>query len=207
MLEQRTEDWFAERAGKATASGIYKIMARTKSGPGAERANYMADLITERLTGQSIGGFTSGPMLWGIETEPQARSMYSLTSGLDVEETGFWQHPTIAQSGASPDGLVGTDGLVEIKCPNTATHIATLRGAPIDRKYVLQMQWKMACTGRDWCDFVSFDPRLPDEMQIHSRRVARDSELLTEIEAEVTAFLAEVEQAVTELRNTYQKAA
>lgn len=200
MSEQRTDDWFAERAGKVTASAIYKVMAKTKTGYGAERANYMADLITERLTGNATQGFTNAAMMWGIETESQARSMYSLVSLNDVDETGFWSHPSIPMTGASPDGLVGEDGLVEIKCPNSATHIATLRGASIERKYMLQMQWQMACTGRAWCDFVSFDPRMPDEMQIHIQRVNRDTDLLAEIEAEVTMFLAEVDAAISDLR-------
>ncbi len=203
LEEQRTDEWFAQRAGKVTASAIYKVMAKTKTGYGADRANYMADLITERLTGQPTQGFTNAAMMWGIETEPQARSMYSLVSLNDVEETGFWPHPSIPMTGASPDGLAGSNGLVEIKCPNSATHIATLRGASIDRKYLLQMQWQMACTGREWCDFVSFDPRLPGEMQIHIQRVDRDSALLSEIEAEVTSFLAEVDEAVADLRARY----
>lgn len=207
MLEQRSDAWFMERAGKVTASAIYKVMARTKSGYGADRANYHAQLVAERLTGRAAESFTNAAMQWGTDTEPQARAMYSLQTGLDVTETGFHAHPSIAMSGASPDGLVGETGLVEIKCPNTATHIATLTGGGIDRKYLLQMQWQMACTGRDWCDFASFDPRLPDEMQLHVRRVERDAALLAEIEGEVTAFLAEVSATVEQLSNEYRKAA
>lgn len=207
MLEQRSDAWFMERAGKVTASAIYKVMARTKTGYGADRANYHAQLVAERLTGRAAESFTNAAMQWGTDTEPQARAMYSLVTGLDVQETGFHAHPAIAMSGASPDGLVGETGLVEIKCPNTATHIATLTGGGIDRKYLLQMQWQMACTGRDWCDFASFDPRLPDEMQLHVRRVERDAALLAEIEGEVTAFLAEVSATVEQLSNEYRKAA
>lgn len=207
MLEQRSDAWFMERAGKVTASAIYKVMARTKTGYGADRANYHAQLVAERLTGRAAESFTNAAMQWGTDTEPQARAMYSLVTGLDVKETGFHAHPAIAMSGASPDGLVGEAGLVEIKCPNTATHIATLTGSGIERKYMLQMQWQMACTGRDWCDFASFDPRLPDEMQLHVRRVERDAALLAEIEGEVTAFLAEVSATVEQLSNEYRKAA
>ncbi|WP_103730208.1 lambda exonuclease family protein [Novosphingobium sp. HII-3] len=203
LEEQRTEDWFANRAGKVTASCIYKVMTKTKSGYGADRANYMAELITERLTGACPGGFTSAAMQWGIDQEPVARAVYAGRIGEAPVEIGFVDHPTIPHCGASPDGLVGFDGLVEIKCPNSATHIATLRGASIDRKYLLQMHWQMACTERDWCDFVSFDPRLPEEMRMHVRRVQRDAELLAEIEAEVTKFLAEVDEAVADLRATY----
>lgn len=207
MEEQRTQGWLTERCGKVTASAIYKVMARTKTGYGADRANYHAQLVTERLTGLPADSFTNAAMQWGIDTEPQARAMYALHTGGEVVETGFHPHPLITMSGASPDGLVGDAGLVEIKCPNSATHIAALTGATIDRKYLLQMQWQMACTGRDWCDFVSFDPRLPDEMQIHIRRVERDSELLSEIHEEVERFLAEVAETVERLNNTYRKAA
>ncbi len=206
MLEvQRTDDWFSARAGKVTASAIYKVMARTKSGYGADRANYAAQLVAERLSGTCAEGFTNAAMLWGIETEAAARVTYGSLIGEAPVEVGFVPHPAIDMSGASPDGLVGFDGLVEIKCPNTATHIATLRGGGIDRKYILQMQWQMACTERDWCDFVSFDPRLPSEMQLHVQRIERDAALLAEIEAEVTAFLAEIDEAVADLRARYME--
>ncbi len=202
-MEQRTSEWFSERAGKVTASAIYKVMARTKSGYGADRSNYHAQLVSERLTGVPADSFTNAAMQWGIETEAQARAMYGLHVGQAVIETGFHPHPRLAMSGASPDGLVGDFGLVEIKCPNTATHIATLTGASIDRKYLLQMQWQMACTGREWCDFASFDPRMPQEMQLHVRRVERDAELLDEIESEVAKFLDEVAETVATLQNLY----
>lgn len=205
MHEQRTDSWTQDRLGKVTASRIADVMARTKTGYGAGRANYHAQLVAERLTGTPGDSFTNAAMQWGIDTEAQARAMYSLETGSQAEETGFWPHPGIAMSGASPDGLVGSVGLVEIKCPNTATHIATLRGDSIDRKYILQMQWQMACAGREWCDFASFDPRLPDEMQLYVQRIERDDELLKEIEGEVIKFLAEVDEAVGELRARYMK--
>lgn len=206
-MEQRTDDWFAARAGKATASSIYKIMAKTKTGYGADRENYAAQLVAERLTGKPADSFSNAAMQWGIDMEANARAAYAESIGDSPVEVGFIDHPVIAWSGASPDGLVGFDGLVEIKCPNTATHIRTLNGAGIDRKYLLQMQWQMATTERDWCDFVSFDPRLPDEMQMHVRRVERDDALLAEIEAEVTKFLDEVAATVAQLESTYRKAA
>lgn len=206
-IEQRSPDWFAARAGKATASSIYKIMAKTKTGYGADRENYAAQLVAERLTGKPADSFSNAAMQWGIDTEATARAAYAESIGDNPVEVGFFDHPAIAWSGASPDGLVGFDGLVEINCPNTATHIRTLNGASIDRKYILQMHWQMACTERDWCDFVSFDPRLPDEMQMHVRRVERDAGLLAEIEAEVTKFLDEVAATVAQLEATYRKAA
>lgn len=201
--EQRTDAWLSERAGKVTASRIADVMAKTKTGYGAGRANYMAELVAERLTGVPKQGFMNAAMQHGIDTEPQARAMYELEHGVTVIETGFVPHPKIADTGASPDGLVGKDGLVEIKCPNTATHIDTLRGAAIDRKYLLQMHWQMICTERTWCDFVSFDPRLPIEMQMHVRRVELDAELAEEITAEVTQFLTELNEAVADLRARY----
>lgn len=207
MLEQRTDAWLSERAGKVTASAIYKVMARTQSGWGADRKNYAAQLVAERLTGEPAQGFMNAAMQWGIDTEAQARAMYSISTGESVMEIGFQPHPTIPMAGASPDGLIGDDGLCEIKCPNTATHIDTLRGAPVDQKYLYQMQWQMGCCGRAWCDFVSFDPRLPVELQMHVRRVERDDELLTELESEVSAFLAEIDETVADLRARYLKEA
>lgn len=203
MLEQKTEGWLSERSGKVTASAIYKVMAKTKTGYGADRANYHAQLVTERLTGLPTDGFRNAAMDWGIETEAQARAAYAFSINVPVTETGFHPHPFIVDSGASPDGLVGERGLVEIKCPNTATHITTLTGATIDRKYMLQMQWQMACCERDWCDFVSFDPRLPETMQMHVRRVERDAELLVEMEREVAQFLGEVAATVADLEARY----
>lgn len=207
MHEQGTDAWLSERAGKVTASRIADVMAKTKSGYSASRETYMGDLAAEMLTGVPKQGFINDAMRWGTETEPQARAMYELETGLTVIETGFVPHPVIEGTGASPDGLVGVDGLVEIKCPNTSTHIKTLRGAAIDRKYLLQMHWQMICTGRDWCDFVSFDPRMPLEMQMHIRRVERDAELAEEITAEVTQFLTELNETVADLRARYMKEA
>jgi putative phage-type endonuclease len=204
-MEQRTPEWFSERAGKVTASCIYKVMAKTKTGYGADRANYMAQLVAERLTGLPAETFSNAAMQWGTDTEPQARAMYELHTGNAVVETGFHRHPTIADSGASPDGLVGDNGLVEIKCPNTATHITTLRGGGIDRKYILQMHWQMVCTMRDWCDFASFDPRLPTELQLHIERVDLDPELADEIEGEVRKFLAELDETVADLTARYME--
>ena len=205
MTEQRTDDWFAQRCGKVTASRIADVMAKTKTGYGAGRANYMADLVAERLTGVPKPGFSNAAMQWGTDTEPQARAMYELQTGREVVEVGFIPHPTIENTGASPDGLVGDDGLVEIKCPNTATHITTLRGASIDLKYVLQMHWQMICTGRTWCDFVSFDPRLPYEMQMHVQRVDLDTDLAAEITREVEKFLAELQETIDDLTAKFGK--
>lgn len=206
-MEQRSKEWFAARLGKVTASRIGDLMAKTKSGYAASRANYMAELLVERLTGEPREGFQSAAMAWGTDTEPMARSAYTFHTDASVEQVGFVDHPTVPQSGASPDGLVDERGMVEIKCPNTATHIDTLLGASIQRKYLLQMQWQMACTGRVWCDFVSFDPRLPEEMRLHVQRVERDDDLIAEIESAVRDFLAELQDRVTTLRSKYMETA
>lgn len=204
-MDQRSPEWYQTRCGKVTASCIYKVMATVKSGEAADRRNYRAQLVTERLTGTVADSFTNAAMVWGIETEAQARAMYAFQTGHETVEIGFVPHPTIADSGASPDGLVGDTGMLEIKCPNSATHIETLTGAPIDKKYRLQMQWQMASAERAWCDFVSFDPRLPPEMQIHIERVERDDALIAEIEAEVAKFLGEVNETVADLTARYMQ--
>lgn len=204
---QRTEAWFGDRLGKVTASRIADVMAKTKTGPSASRANYAAQLIAERLTGTREEGFTSAAMQHGIDQEEAARVAYEFLHSASVVETGFCPHPTIKWAGASPDGLVGDDGLIEVKCPNTATHIATLKGAPIADKYVKQMLFQMACTGRLWCDYVSYDPRLPVEMQLHVTRLERDDEAIAAIEAEIITFLNEIAADVVLLDTTYRKAA
>jgi putative phage-type endonuclease len=192
MNEQRTAGWFADRCGKVTASRIADVMACRKDGkPMKARDDYMAEVIAEQLTGDTAEHFVSKAMQWGIEMEPEARSRYEVIRQTFVEEVGFIPHPTIEMAGASPDGLVGDDGLVEIKCPTTATHIKTLIRDAADPQYLPQMQWQLACTGRKWCDFVSFDPRLPDALQVAIYRVERDEKMIAETEEEVRAFLTD----------------
>lgn len=206
MIEQGSAEWHALRVGKVTASRIADVMARTKTGYGASRANYLAELVAERLTGQPAEKFQSAAMKWGTDTEAQAKVAYEFYRDADIVNVAFVSHPLIAMSGASPDGLIGDAGLIETKCPNTATHINTLLGAPIDSRYVLQMQWQMACTGRHWCDFVSFDPRMPEDMRLWVKRIVRDDILIPELEHEVKAFLAEVSATVDELVKLYRTA-
>jgi putative phage-type endonuclease len=196
MFDQGTDEWLAERAGKVTASALSNVMmAKTTAG----YQNYMAQLICERLTGQPVETFKSAAMDHGNETEPQARAFYELETGHDVTEWGFIQHPSLEGSGASPDGLIGADGLVEIKCPQPAKHIKNLMGGAIDKAYTLQMMWQMECTGREWCDFVSFNPSFPDHLKLSIRRVDRDAEAIEEIKSAVTSFLAEVETKIRAL--------
>ena len=200
---QGSPEWFAIRAGKVTASRISDVVAKTKSGPSASRATYMAELIAERLTGQPAERFSNAAMAWGTEKEPEARSAYEFFRNDAVKEIGFVLHPNIDQSGASPDGLVGDVGLVEIKCPTTATHLDTLLGRMIPAKYINQMQWQMACTGRSFCDFASYDPRLPEHMRLFVKRMPRDDERIAALEADVSAFLREIAGKIEELNATY----
>ena len=199
-MEQRTAEWFNARLGKVTASRIADLMAKTKTGYSASRENYLAQLTIERLTQTPTEGYTNAAMQWGTEQEPFARAAYELKTGQLVTEVGFVVHPDIDQAGASPDGLVGDDGMVEIKCPESKTMIETLLSDKVPDKYFKQMQWQMACTGRKWCDYVVFDPRMPDNLQLCIRRVSRDDYIIDEIKTEIGKFLAELDQQVTKLR-------
>jgi putative phage-type endonuclease len=202
-IEQGSIEWLKLRAGKVTASRVADVIAKTKTGVSASRAKYAGELIAERLTGAPAERYSNAAMAWGTEMEPEARSAYEYNRVAAVEQVAFVLHPTIGDSGASPDGLVGDDGLVEIKCPETHTHIETLLGQAVPAKYVTQMQWQMACTGRAWCDFVSYDPRLPEPMRFFCKRVMRDDALIAELETEVIAFLNDVRGTVAKLQRIY----
>jgi len=205
---QGSPEWFALRLGKVTASRVADIVAKTKSGYSASRANYMAQLVAERLTGTVAESYTNAAMQHGTETEPEARAAYEFYQGVTVQEVAFVTHPTIDQSGCSPDGLVGEDGLVEIKCPQTAGHLETLLGQAVPGKYDTQMQFQMACTGRKWCDFVSYDPRMPENMRLFIKRVPRDDARIKELESEIAAFLLEMAVKLSQLNSLYgEKAA
>jgi len=203
-MEQQTNEWFTARLGKVTASRVADVIAKTKTGYSASRDNYMAQLICERLTGQKGESFTNAAMEWGTQTEPLARSAYENARNLLVKEVGFINHPRIEMSGASPDGLVADDGLVEIKCPNTATHIDTLLSGKVPTKYITQMQWQMLCCQRKWCDFVSFDNRLPENLQLFVQEVEFDPEYCAMLEKEVSQFLAELDSKVAKLKEKYE---
>lgn len=189
-----------KRLGKVTASRLNDVMATLKSGgEAATRKNYRAQLIAERLTGVKADSFTNGAMQWGADNEPIARAMYEVSRGVDVEQIDFVEHPSILMSGASPDGLIGEDGLIEIKCPNTATHIDYLLAGIVPTEYRNQMLWQMECTGRKWCDFVSFDPRMPDDLQIFVIRYELDCNKLDELRNGVIQFLSEVDSVMLKL--------
>ena len=198
-MEQRTEEWFAARCGKVTASRVADIIAKTKTGYSTSRENYLAQLVCERMTGKPTESFTNAAMLHGTETEPFARAAYEAAKNVLVDELGFATHPTISMAGASPDGLVGEVGLVEIKCPNTATHIDTLLTQTVPTKYITQMQWQLSCTRRQWCDFVSFDPRMDEGLQLFIKRVEYDPIYVAQLEKEVINFLMDVEDKIQKL--------
>jgi putative phage-type endonuclease len=199
MMDQGSDEWFAARIGKVTASRVADVIAKTKTGFSTSRDNYMAQLVCERLTGQKSESFTNAAMQWGTETEPLARLSYEVAQNVLVDEVGFVPHPSIIMAGASPDGLVGDDGLLEIKCPNTATHIETLLSQTVPGKYNTQMQFQMACTNRSWCDFVSFDNRLPSELQLFVKRVPRDNMYIRLMEEEIVKFLNELDIKIAQL--------
>lgn len=197
---QGSEEWLQARLGKATASRFGDVLATTRSGYSTSRKNYAAELAIEILTGQRNDFFKSSAMEWGTDTEPVARLQYTLETGNDVEETGFWEHE-ILPCGASPDGLVGEDGLIEIKCPNTATHMETLMSKKVPRQYVAQVQGQLWMTDRKWCDFVSFDPRLPENAQMIIIRVERDDDFIRNLQFELENFLKEVHEQVEFIKN------
>lgn len=199
MMEQRTDEWFAARLGKVTASRVADVMARTKTGYSTSRENYMAQLICERLTGQKQESFSNAAMDWGTQTEPLARAAYEIHRNVLVDEVGLIDHPFLPMCGASPDGLIDIDGMLEIKCPNTATHFDTLLADKMPAKYMPQVQWQMACANRLWVDFVSFDPRAPEGLQLFITRIERDDKYILEMEAEVNKFLDELDQKIIQL--------
>lgn len=203
MSIQGSEEWFAERLGKVTASRVADVVATTKSGYGASRANYAAELVAERLTGVPTEGYTNAAMQRGKDLEPEARNAYAFYGECSVEEVGFIQHPSIAMSGASPDGHVGTDGSVEIKCLSTANHLEILLDGSVPGKYLKQIQWQLACSGRKWCDFACYDPRMPEAMRLFVQRIPRNDTAIAELEKEVRLFLGEIDRKVAELRGKY----
>jgi putative phage-type endonuclease len=198
-IEQGTDAWHQLRLGKVTASRMADVLSKGKSGESASRKNYRTELVVQRLTGLPGESFTNAAMEWGTKTEPQARVEYIMQTGRLVEQVAFMDHPTIKWFGCSPDGLVG-EGLIEIKCPNSSTHIDYLMDDKPPSKYIPQMQCQMAVTGAKWADFCSFDPRLPEDLQLFVVRLERDEEYIKAMEVEVEKFLSEVEDTLTKLK-------
>jgi len=208
MIEQRTDEWFQQRLGKVTASRISDVIAKTKTGVSTSRQNYLVQLVSERITGKKGDSFVNQAMLDGIERESAARELYMRTRGVSVTEVGFFDHPIIKNSGASPDGAVNAEedgkyaGLIEIKCPIETTHTNTLMSKSVPSKYIPQIQWQMASVSPNvkWVDFISFNPNFPDTMQLFVARVERDNDYIAELEAEVIKFLDEVDQTILKLK-------
>ena len=194
-IQQGTEEWHQLRLGKVTASRVADILSKTKTGPSASRGNYLIELALQRVTKTIEESYNSPAMEWGTQNEPQARVAYEVSTGNFVDQIAFVDHPTIKNFGCSPDGVVG-EGLIEIKCPNSATHWSYIKANEPPQKYIIQMQSQMSVTGAKWCDFVSFDPRMPERSQLLIVRINRDEELIAEIEKEVKQFLSEVEVEV-----------
>jgi putative phage-type endonuclease len=201
MIEQGTPEWLELRRGKVTASRVADILAKTKTGPSASRQNYLIELALQRTTKTIEPSYTNAAMEWGTATEPQARVAYEVKTNNFVDQVPFIDHPTIQGFGCSPDGLVGKDGLLEIKCPNSATHWEYFKAKEPPKKYFIQMQAQMAVTGAKWCDFVSFDPRMPERSQLLIVNVPRDPEFILYMEAEIKQFLSEIEVEVKLMEN------
>lgn len=199
-MEQGSQEWIERRLGRVTASRVADVLATIKTGESASRKNYRMELVCQRLTGQREEGYTNSHMERGIELEPLARAAYEFKTGVTVTEIGFVDHPSIEMSGASPDGLVGLYGLVEIKCPTAANHVETLLSGKAPTKYIAQMQWQMACTGARWCDFVSYCPAVGDNLALFVVRVERDNEYIAETEKAVKLFLTEVSDLTKQLK-------
>jgi putative phage-type endonuclease len=197
-MEQRSEEWFQARLGKVTASRVADVLAKIKSGESASRRNYKIQLVSERLTGEKQETYVNQAMQDGIDREFYARERYVQQFG-EVEEVGFVKHPTL-EAGASPDGMVGDDGIIEIKCPMGSTHTETLMTQDIPSKYVPQVQFQLLVTGRKWCDFVSYNPMFPEHLQVFVKRIEADPVYQKELETEVKQFLKEVDDVINKLK-------
>jgi putative phage-type endonuclease len=201
MIEQGTPEWLELRRGKVTASRVADILAKTKTGTSVSRQNYLIELALQRLTKTIEPSYTNSYMEWGTATEPQARVAYEVHTNNFVDQVPFIDHPTIQGFGCSPDGLVGADGLLEIKCPSSPTHWEYFKAKEPPKKYFIQMQAQMAVTGAKWCDFVSFDPRFPERSQLLIVNVPKDHEFILFMEAEIKQFLEEVSTEVQLMEN------
>jgi len=204
--EQGSQEWHAARCGSLGGSRFHEAIAKTKSGWGASRSNLAADLVIERLTGQSVEKFITAAMQAGTDNEPRARALYEFMTDNQVTEVGLILHSTIKNSHCSPDGIISDDGLLEIKSPQPATHLQTLLTEEIAGKYITQMMWGMAVTGREWCDFVSYCPAFPSDMQLFVKRVHRDEQMISELEREAHVFLAEIDATLVKLKAKFRLA-
>ncbi len=204
-MPQGDEEWLQARVGKVTASRMGDMMAKTKSGWGASREQYAAELLSELINGKPYQGYVTGPMAQGILNEPDARVEYEFEKGVRVEEVGFIPHPNIHRAGASPDGYVGSEGLIEIKCMQPSGHVAVLRTLKISDSHIKQMQFQMACTGRQWCDYVAYNPNYNPPYRCWISRVYRDENLIRTLEDHTRIFLQELDLALADLRAKHER--
>jgi len=199
-MNQRNEEWYDDRAGKATASEFCSIMPGKKGAYLKAREDYMAELVTERLTGAPLASFGSKATDYGTDTEGFARNAYEMDRGILCVVPKFMDHQTVQWCGASPDGLIGDDGGIEIKCPaNSSIHLKTVLADAMPEEHIPQVQGQMWVTGRQWVDFISFDPRMPPKLQLFIKRIPRDEEYIAKLAAEVTKFLSEVDAMTKQL--------
>ena len=205
MIEQGTPEWHQMRLGKVSASRMSDLLAKTKSGYGASRAKYMAQLLCERMTGQPTEFFTTAAMQRGTEIEPVARAAYEAQNLTSVEQVAWVEHPTIPMAGCSPDGFVGEHGLIEIKCKEIHNHLDSILNDRIDPDHHAQMMWQMACTGRQWCDYVCFDDRAPEGLQLFIKRLKRDDNEIKRMEDEVRTFLKDLDSMIQKLNAIKEK--
>jgi len=199
-MEQRTDEWFKARLGKVTASKVSDVLAKIKSGEAAVRRNYKMQLATERLTNQKTDTYINQAMQDGIDREDTAREIYEIVRDIKVEQVGFIDHPTIKMAGASPDGLLPDNGVLEIKCPIETTHTTNLLERKLPSRYISQVQWQIACTGAEYANFVSYNPNFEPKLQLMFIEVERDNEYIEMLEEEVSTFLLEVDEVVKTLR-------
>lgn len=200
-MRQRSQEWFSARAGRVTASRIADVLDFRKDGKeGAKRSAYRAQIVAETLTGMpTMGGYYSPEMEHGNTEEEASREAYELYRGCMVDEVGLIIHPFIDRAGASPDGFIGADGCLELKNPKTETHLKWLKAGEVPPEHEPQMSWQMACTGRKWNDFASFDQRLPKRLRLFLKRLERDEERIHELEVAVKTFLDEVDADIAVL--------
>lgn len=203
-MEQHSAEWWEAKRGKVGASRICDVVARTKKGWGAGRKHYLAELVAERLTGKNKDRKRVPSLEHRLDLEPDARAAYEFYSDNTVELVGFIEHPRIPDAGASPDGLVGLDGGIEIKCLDYESFLDVITADAIDRDYILQMQFGMACTNRHWWDFVAYEPNMPEELRLYVKRIERDDALIADIERDVVEFLTEVDLKVAQVRGLMQ---
>jgi putative phage-type endonuclease len=199
-LQQQTPEWLHMRCGIVTASRMSDVMATRKDKKeAAPRYNYKKELVYENITGLTWDTYVSPAMDWGTENEPLARAAYEHEHDVEIGDGGFFLHDEISKFGASPDGLLGDDGLIEIKCPTSGTHLETLLSGEIPEDYIWQMTAELDCTNRQWCDYVSFDPRMPKHLRKFEKRFLRDEARIKEMRDGVCTFLLEVIEMLKKL--------